>query len=163
MQKTTFKVWAFRSQVDERLAHSTHANPTVAVKANQCMTYCRVGACRRSPATARTHHQQMELCWWGWSEGLQMEDAVNVLSQGHSSRPLLQLRFSASLQTSPVVFFCDLTSPAAMQMAPLSTTFTHTRTGGWSGEVTSIISGDNWRKEQGIMPTSLASRGALSV
>lgn len=130
--------------------------PTTAVKANQCMSDCSVGACRGSSAISWTLHQQMELYWWGWFEGLQMEDAVSVLPRGHFIRPLLQLRFSASLQTSPVVFLNHLTSPAATQMAPESpqtATFTHTRRGSWSQEVNIIISGDNWRKEKEAMPT----------
>lgn len=36
------------------------------------------------------------------SDGLQMADAVGVLPQGHSTRPLLHHCFSASLETSPV-------------------------------------------------------------
>lgn len=104
-------------------------SPTVAVKANQCTTSCKVGTCRWSPCTSWTRHQQMELHWWGWSKGLQMEDVANVLPWGHSIWPLLQLHFSASLQSSPVLFLCH---PAATQMAPLLTwaaTLTHTRTG----------------------------------
>lgn len=135
-------------------------NPTGVVKVNQHMSNCRVSACRWSSATSWTLHQQMELYWWGWSEVLQMEDAVSVLPRGHFIRPLLQLRFSASLQTSPVVFLRHLTSPAATQMAPLSTptaTFTHMRKGNWSREVIIIISGDNWEKEDEVMPTLMGS------
>lgn len=121
---------------------SSAFTPTIAVKVNQCMSDCSVGACRGSSAISWTLHQQMELYCWGWFEGLQMEEAVSVLPRGHFIQPLLQLPFSASLQTSPVVFLNHLTLPAATQMAPESpqtATFTHTRRGRCSQEVNIII------------------------
>lgn len=55
------------------------------------------------------------------SNGLQMEDAVCVLSQGHSTRPLLRHSFSASLEASLRLFFYHLTSQAVRQMAATAT------------------------------------------
>lgn len=128
----------------------------VAASCSQPISSSWASVRRWSAATSWALHQQMELYWWGWSEGLQMEDAVSVLPRGHSTRPLLQPSFSASLQTSPVVSFRHLTSPAATQMAPLSNqrgSFTHTRTGSRTEEATIIISGDNWRKGEKVMAT----------
>lgn len=163
MQKTSFKVLPFKVTQELKKTKTKcgfRISPIVAAKANQCMTFCRVLACRWSPATTWTHHQQMEHHWRGCSEELQMEDAVNVLPRGHSVWPLHQLCYSASLQTSPEVFLCHLTSllcrwHPCRRGRPLL----HARgRESWSQEMTIlIISGDNWRKEEEVTPTLMGS------
>ncbi len=76
---------------------------------SQCI---QVDSCHSSDCESPPPDGAFQVSSCRQSDGLQMEAAVCVLPQGHSTRPLLRHCFSASLETSLSLFLHHLTSQA---------------------------------------------------